>query len=273
VAAVSLAGTVSYCAACGYVAGPGSPRPSRCPDCGAPLGKAVRGGVVEVPAGAIPCSRCGAHDVPLLFRGWSRVYAFFLSVRETRTSAYVCARCGEKQTAASLLTTAFMGWWSLQSLFWHAPRATYFNWRAVWAAPRDPLSWGAIPLADLLQEIGPEEAEPQQGHEDRGTGEEGPFDDPPFEDSPLRHLSAAEEHRVLEAGDLYGVLGVGMHASETEVKAAWRDRAKANHPDLNPGDSGAADRMLAVNQAFEILGDPRLRAAYDWLVATRGRPW
>jgi hypothetical protein len=37
------------------------------------------------------------------------------------------------------------------------------------------------------------------------------------------------------------------------IKAAWRRLAKANHPDVKPGDPQAAVRFQAVQAAFEVL--------------------
>jgi hypothetical protein len=42
-------------------------------------------------------------------------------------------------------------------------------------------------------------------------------------------------------------------ADEAQVKAAHRRMAKANHPDLNPGDSEAAQRFQAAQAAYEVL--------------------
>lgn len=63
--------------------------------------------------------------------------------------------------------------------------------------------------------------------------------------------------------DPYEVLGVAKNASAKEIKAAYRKLAKKHHPDQNPDDSGAKDRFAAANQAYEILGDDKTRAAYD----------
>jgi DnaJ-class molecular chaperone len=63
--------------------------------------------------------------------------------------------------------------------------------------------------------------------------------------------------------DPYEVLGVAKNASAKDIKAAYRKLAKKHHPDQNPGDSKAKDRFAAANQAYEIVGDEKNRAAYD----------
>lgn len=63
--------------------------------------------------------------------------------------------------------------------------------------------------------------------------------------------------------DPYEVLGVAKNASAKDIKAAYRKLAKKHHPDQNPNDSKAKDRFAAANQAYEILGDEKQRAAFD----------
>jgi DnaJ-class molecular chaperone len=63
--------------------------------------------------------------------------------------------------------------------------------------------------------------------------------------------------------DPYEVLGVAKNASAKDIKAAYRKLAKKHHPDQNPSDSKAKDRFAAANQAYEILGDEKNRAAFD----------
>lgn len=49
------------------------------------------------------------------------------------------------------------------------------------------------------------------------------------------------------------VLGLEADARFEEVRSAWRRLAKANHPDVKPGDAEAADRFRAVQAAYEVL--------------------
>jgi curved DNA-binding protein CbpA len=69
------------------------------------------------------------------------------------------------------------------------------------------------------------------------------------------------------APDLYQLLGVSREASHQEIALAWRRRARDEHPDARPGDPGAPGRFRALAGAWQVLGDPARRAAYD-----RARP-
>ena len=67
----------------------------------------------------------------------------------------------------------------------------------------------------------------------------------------------------------YAVLGVQRDASPEEIRVAYRRAARASHPDLHPGDASAAERFKRVQIAYELLGDPARRAAYDALKAAK----
>ena len=66
-----------------------------------------------------------------------------------------------------------------------------------------------------------------------------------------------------EKRDYYEVLGLQKGASAEEIKKAYRKLAKANHPDLHPGDKAAEERFKEINEAYEILSDDDKRAKYD----------
>ncbi|MSO44386.1 MAG: molecular chaperone DnaJ [Thermoleophilia bacterium] len=63
--------------------------------------------------------------------------------------------------------------------------------------------------------------------------------------------------------DYYDVLGLDRGASESDLKAAFRRRARELHPDVNPDDPTAEDRFKEVAEAYEVLSDPDQRARYD----------
>jgi molecular chaperone DnaJ len=63
--------------------------------------------------------------------------------------------------------------------------------------------------------------------------------------------------------DHYDVLGVGRNASQEEIKKAYRKLAREYHPDRNQGDKSAEERFKAISQAYDVLGDPEKRKAYD----------
>jgi molecular chaperone DnaJ len=65
------------------------------------------------------------------------------------------------------------------------------------------------------------------------------------------------------ARDFYEVLEVERTCTEVELKAAFRKKAMAHHPDRNDGCTEHEAKFKEVNEAYSILSDPQKRAAYD----------
>jgi DnaJ-class molecular chaperone len=63
--------------------------------------------------------------------------------------------------------------------------------------------------------------------------------------------------------DPYEVLGVSKGASEADIKSAYRQLAKKLHPDANKHDPKAATHFAELNAAYEVVGDPDKRKAFD----------
>jgi curved DNA-binding protein CbpA len=59
--------------------------------------------------------------------------------------------------------------------------------------------------------------------------------------------------------DFYEVLQVHPRAEPDVIRAAYRILARKYHPDHG----GDAQRMMVLNDAWDVLGDPARRAAYD----------
>lgn len=65
--------------------------------------------------------------------------------------------------------------------------------------------------------------------------------------------------------DYYKILGVSKNATAGEIKKAYRKLARQYHPDVNPGNKKAEEQFKEINEAYEVLADPKKRARYDQL--------
>jgi curved DNA-binding protein CbpA len=61
----------------------------------------------------------------------------------------------------------------------------------------------------------------------------------------------------------YDALGVQPTATEIEIKKAYRKLAIVHHPDKNPNDPTAHEKFQTIGEAYQVLSDKDLRAAYD----------
>ncbi|GEM_PF-6479679 len=61
----------------------------------------------------------------------------------------------------------------------------------------------------------------------------------------------------------YEVLGVDKNADEKAIKKAYKILTSRNHPDKNPGNQEAEEIYKAAVEAYDVLGDEKLKKKYD----------
>jgi Ca-activated chloride channel family protein len=62
--------------------------------------------------------------------------------------------------------------------------------------------------------------------------------------------------------DYYEILGIARDASQEEIKRAYFQAAQKLHPDKNTA-AGETELFMGVQQAYEVLSNPKRRASYD----------
>jgi len=70
-------------------------------------------------------------------------------------------------------------------------------------------------------------------------------------------MAAAPKH------EYYETLGVARKAAADDIRKAYRKLARKYHPDLNPGDKSSEERFKNVQEAYDVLSDPKKRQMYD----------
>ena len=90
-------------------------------------------------------------------------------------------------------------------------------------------------------------------------------------DGPPQATEAApgpELRASVEVGDLYEMLGVSHEASDEEIRAAFRVKARLSHPDTSE-DPDAEQVFADIAKAYKVLIDPALRTRYDQMRAAQ----
>jgi len=65
--------------------------------------------------------------------------------------------------------------------------------------------------------------------------------------------------------DYYRILGVSREASDEDIKKSYRKLVFEHHPDRNPDNPHAEEKIREINLAYEIIGDAEKRQSYDRL--------
>ncbi len=63
--------------------------------------------------------------------------------------------------------------------------------------------------------------------------------------------------------DYYKILGVPTDATPDQIKKAYRKLAVKYHPDKNQGNKSAEAKFKEINEAYQILSDPKKREEYN----------
>lgn len=62
----------------------------------------------------------------------------------------------------------------------------------------------------------------------------------------------------------YEILGVDRNATQDDIKQSYRQLAKKYHPDLHPNDPSCVEKFKQINEANQVLSDPKKRQEYDY---------
>jgi len=244
-------------------------------------------GVFALPVDAMPCADCGTRGAPLSLRVTTRVVGRVSHATHEHHADYVCQSCAEKRVVKTLARNTLLGWWSFQSL-WMAPTAAVRNWYAAIGSPIDAQRWGGFNAPDFARERARSydewrssagEAQAAQHGAPAGTppadktDETDEHEEPPASRfDPLSRLTNDEQLQVVDAPkNAYSLIRAEKTDTVEKMKGSYRRAVKAVHPDLNPDDPKAAERVVVITRAWDVLSDADLRAAYDWVSEQRAK--
>ncbi len=71
----------------------------------------------------------------------------------------------------------------------------------------------------------------------------------------------------------YEILKISQNATNSQIKASYKQLAKKYHPDLYRGDREfAEEKMKEINEAYDILSNPETKAEYDEYLQSLTQP-
>ncbi len=77
---------------------------------------------------------------------------------------------------------------------------------------------------------------------------------------------------AVEFKDYYKTLGISRDATTADIKKAFRKLARLHHPDVAKDKKSAETKFKEINEANEVLSDPKKRKTYDTLGADWQNP-